>query len=83
MGTAQKDCASQAGMNPYGLSRQIYDQREARKVEADGQALGSRFPGSLPNNAWFKKLKKNVKKFKIRIENLDHRSVQLHFSCIN
>ena len=51
MGTAQKDCASQAGMNPYGLSRQIYDQREARKVEADGQALGSRFPGSLQNNA--------------------------------
>jgi len=44
MGT--NECASQAGMNPYGMSRQIYDQREAKEVEKSGQVLGSRFPGS-------------------------------------
>lgn len=45
MGT--NECASQAGMNPYGMSRQIYDQREAKEVEKQGTALGSRFAGSL------------------------------------
>jgi len=45
MGT--NECASQAGMNPYGMSRQIYDQREAKAVEQEGMALGSRFAGSL------------------------------------
>ena len=34
MGTNQ--CASQSGMNPYGLSRQIYDAREAKKIEENG-----------------------------------------------
>lgn len=45
MGT--NECASQAGMNPYGMSRQIYDQREAKEQEKQGIALGSRFAGSL------------------------------------
>jgi hypothetical protein len=41
MGTNQ--CASQSGMNPYGLSRQIYDAREAKKIEENGQTYGSQF----------------------------------------
>merc|ERR1719277_803608 len=41
MGTNK--CASQEGMNPYGLSRQIYDAREAKKVERTGQLYGSKF----------------------------------------
>lgn len=41
MGTNK--CASQEGMNPYGLSRQIYDAREAKKVEMSGQLYGSKF----------------------------------------
>lgn len=41
MGTNK--CASQEGMNPYGLSRQIYDAREAKKVEMNGQLYGSKF----------------------------------------
>ena len=50
MGT--NECASQAGMNPYGMSRQIYDQREAKEVEKSGQVLGSRFPGSNLSSNW-------------------------------
>ena len=46
MGTNQ--CASQSGMNPYGLSRQIYDAREAKRLEEQGTTYGSQF---LPNSS--------------------------------
>ncbi|CAG5080278.1 Oidioi.mRNA.OKI2018_I69.PAR.g9527.t1.cds [Oikopleura dioica] len=45
MGT--NEGASQAGMNPYGQTRQIYNAREAKDLEKKGYAYGSRFAGSL------------------------------------
>lgn len=38
MGTNK--CASQEGMNPYGQARQIYDAREAKRLENAGQSYG-------------------------------------------